>query len=292
MTKEEVKKKTLELKTDEEIMSFINFRIAELENIAQEKIVGQYYTITFDDYISSKVKFKPVASLNNKQCPNLIYDDILPYFELIKELATEKTYLNELFLFTPLMFEIFNYMSSKENKDNIGDTLIERQLLYFNAMNTGRENISIKEFHKNKYAFCSENTGLAHNIFKILGIDSQFVIGKRNNENHAFNIIFPNGYGNSPAVLFDASYAIDFTNDLGNRYSLGYFKVLTPDEYNNMLSGNSTPINLDGSADNLIRYYPMLSDCNAILENASYSIGLGKQLREENGNKKPSIKKG
>ena len=105
--------------TKEEIMSFINFRIAELESIAQEKIVGQDYTITFDDYISSKVKFKPVASLNNKECPNLIYDDILPYFELIKELATEKTYLNELFLFTPLMFEIFNYMSSKENKDNI-----------------------------------------------------------------------------------------------------------------------------------------------------------------------------
>ena len=292
MTKEEIKKKILELKTDEEIMSFIKHRIEELESIAQEKIVGQDYTITFDDYISSKVKFKPVASLKNKECPNLIYDDILPYFELIKELATEKTYLNELFLFTPLMFEIFNYMSSKENKDNIEDTLIERQLLYFNAMNTGKENISIKEFHKNKYAFCSENTGLAHNIFKILGIDSQFVIGKRNNENHAFNIIFPNGYGNSPAVLFDASYTIDFINNRGTKYSFGYFKVLTQEEYNNMLSGNSTPINLDGSVNNLIRYYPILSDFNVSFENASYSIGIGEQLKIENGDKTPNIKKG
>ena len=110
-------------------------------------------------------------------------------------------------------------------------------------MNTGRESLSIKEFHKNKYAFCSENTGLAHNIFKILGIDSQFVIGKRNYENHAFNIIFPKGYGNSPAVLFDSSYSIVFTNSLGNRYSFGYFKVLTQEEYNNMLSGNVVPIN-------------------------------------------------
>ncbi len=292
MTKEEIKKRILELKTDEEIMSFINFRIAELESIAQEKIVGQDYTIIFDDYISSKVKFKPVASLKKKECPNLIYDDILPYFELIKELAKEKTYLNELFLFPLLMFEIFNYMSSKENKDNIGDTLIERQLLYFNAMNTEKENVSIKEFHKNKYAFCYENTGLAHNVFKILGIDSQFVIGKRNNENHAFNIIFPNGYGNSPAVLFDASYTIDFINNRETKYSFGYFKALTQEEYNNMLFGNSTPINLDGSVNNLIRYYPILSDCNASFENASYSIGLGEQLKEENGNKKPIIKKG
>ena len=68
--------------------------------------------------------------------------------------------------------------------------------------------------------------------------------------------------------------------------------MLTQEEYNNMLSGNSTPINLDGSVNNLIRYYPMLSGCNASFENASYSIGLGEQLREENGNKKPSIKKG
>ena len=187
MSKEEIKKKILELRTDEEIVSFIKLRIEELESIAQEKTVGQGYTVIFDDYISSKVKFKPVASLNNKECPNLIYDDILPYFELIKELATEQTYLNELFLFTPLMFEIFNYMSSKESKDNIEDTLIERHLLYFNAMNTGRESLSIKEFHKNKYAFCSENTGLAHNIFKILGIDSQFVIGKRNDENVSYS---------------------------------------------------------------------------------------------------------
>ena len=292
MSKEEIKQKILELKTDEEIESFIRLRIAELESIAQEKIVGQDHTITFNDYISTKVKFKPVASLKNKECPNLIYDDILPYFELIKELATNQSYLNELYLFTPLMFEIFNYMSSKENKDNIEDTLIERQLLYFNAMNTGKENISIKEFHKNKYAFCSENTGLAHNIFKILGIDSQFVIGKRNNENHAFNIIFPNGYGNSPAVLFDASYTIDFTNDLGNRYSLGYFKVLTTEEYNNMLSGKSTPINLQGSANNLIRYYPTLSSCTASFEDASYSIGLGDPLKIENSSNSSHIKKG
>lgn len=37
MTKEEIKKKILELKTDEEIMSFINFRIAELEVLHKKK---------------------------------------------------------------------------------------------------------------------------------------------------------------------------------------------------------------------------------------------------------------
>ena len=282
MTKEDIKKKVLELKTDKEIEDFIKSRIAELECITQEQIVGQDFTTTFDDFISSKVKFKPGASFGNNECPNLVYDDSLPYFELIKELATEQSYLNELYLFTPVMFEVFNYMSSKENKDNIGETLIDRTWVYFDAMKSGKVNISIKEFHKNKCAFCSENTGLAHNIFKILGIDSRFVIGKRNDENHAFNLIFPNGYDNSPAVLFDSSYTIDFKNGLGQNYSLAYFKVLTQEEYNNMLSGNMTPINFSKSADTLIKYYPMLSNFIPSYENANYSIGSGEQLKIEN----------
>ena len=41
MSKEEIKKKILELRTDEEIVSFIKLRIEELESIAQEKTVGQ-----------------------------------------------------------------------------------------------------------------------------------------------------------------------------------------------------------------------------------------------------------
>lgn len=290
MTKEEIKKKILEMETDEEIESFIKNRIMELEFGSQEKTVGQGYTTTFEDYISSKVKFKPVASFRDRECPNLVYDDIFPYFELIKKLATEKIYLNELFLFTPLMFEIFNYMSSNESKCDSVDTLFERQLLYFDAMNTGRKNISIKDFHKNRSACCSENTGLAHNIFKILGIDSQFVIGKRNDENHAFNIIFPKGYGNSPAVLFDSSYTIDFLNDPRDKYSLGYFKVLTEEEYKNMLSGKDTFVDLDSSVTNLIKYYPVLSECTPNYENASYSMGIEEQLEIENTNKKIRLK--
>ncbi len=292
MTKEDIKNKMHELKTDEEIETFIKSRIEELESIAQEKVVGQGYTTTFDDYISSKVSFKPVASLDDKECPNLIYDDIEPYCELVKILVTKHAYLNELFLFTPIMFEIFDYMSSQESVDHMEDTVIERHLLYFIAMQKGRENISIKEFHNNKCACCSENAGLAHNIFKILGIDSQYVVGKREEERHAFNIIFPNGYGNLPAVLFDPSFRISFTNQKGNRYSMGYFKVLTSEEYNNMLSGNATLIDLEKSARDLIRYYPVLMGCIPDYENAHYRIGFAGSLKTETDDKTSNAKSG
>lgn len=289
MDKEQIKEKIKNFKSDEEISSFIKERILFLETQSTEQIIGQFYTDTFNDFISSKIHYKSVASSNRLNFPNLVFDDITPYFELIKELSESKDYLNELFLFTPLMMNIFNYLSSKESKANIEDTLYDRHRLYWDYMTKGESEISIKEFHKQKCGFCSENAGLAHNIFKILGIDSQLVIGKRNDENHAYNIVFPRGYGNQPAVLFDPSYSIDFKMKNGCKYSMGYFKVLTIDEYNNMLAGNRTHIDIGSSGATLIRYYPnQLTGLIPNYENASYSIGNDSPLKIE---KQKGIKK-
>lgn len=274
MNKEQIKEKIKNFKSDEEILKFIKGRILFLEAQSIEQIIGQFYTDTFNDFISSKVHYKSVASSNRLNFPNLLFDDITPYFELIKELSESKEYLNELFLFTPLMMNIFNYLSSKESKANIEDTLYYRHRLYWDYMTKSKSEISIKEFHKQKCGFCSENAGLAHNIFKILDIDSQLVIGKRNDENHAYNIVFPRGYGNQPAVLFDPSFSIYFEMENGSKYSAGYFKVLTNDEYDNMLAGNGTHIDISSSVANLIKYYPnQLTGLIPNYENASYSIG-------------------
>ena len=99
-----------------------------------------------------------------------------------------------------------------------------------------------------KICICSKNSGLAQNIFKILGIDSKLIIGARNDEPHAYNLIFPKGYGKLPAVLFDSSYTIDFVNDESKHFFFGYFKVLNDQEYNNLMFGNVTPIDISLSA--------------------------------------------
>lgn len=292
MSKEQIKELIKNFKTDEEILNFIKERILFLETQSTEQTIGQYYTDTFNDFISSKVHYKSVASSDKLKFPDLVFDDITPYFELLKELSESKEYLNELLLFAPLMMNIFNYLSSKESKENPQETLLDRHWLYWDYMQKGISEISIKEFHKQKCGFCSENAGLAHNIFKILGIDSQLVIGKRNEENHAYNIIFPRGYGNQPAVLFDPSYSIDFKMENGQKYSLGYFKVLTIDEYNNMIAGNRTPIDMSSSAATLIKYYPgQLTGLTPSYENASYSIGTGDSLKVDLQEDKKNQKK-
>ena len=273
MTKQEIKERILNLKTKEEIENFINERIYFLESISKESTVGQGYTDTFDGYISSKTHYKAVAALSNCESPDLVYDDIGPYVDLLTELSSEKSYLNELYLFTPLMFLIFNYMSRKENRENPNEPLIERSIIYFNAMSNGIEKISISKFHLNKSAFCSENSGLAQNVFKILGIDSQLVVGRINGENHAFNIVFPHGYGSIPAVLFDSSNQIDFIKDQEQTISMASFKVLTGEEYNDLFSVKGAYIDFGKSAETLKKYYPELEGFLPKYDNATYSIG-------------------
>ena len=68
MNKVEIMDKISEFKTDEEIYQFIYERLLYFEEMTTEKTVGQGYTASFEDFISSKVHYKPVASLGDKSC--------------------------------------------------------------------------------------------------------------------------------------------------------------------------------------------------------------------------------
>ena len=61
--------------------------------------MGQNYTDSFSEYISEKVHFKPGEKIGNKECPDLVYDDLTPYYNLSKELNKIGNY-SELTLFT------------------------------------------------------------------------------------------------------------------------------------------------------------------------------------------------
>ena len=56
MLSDEIYKRFEKLLTDEEIEEFIKVRINGLESMSVEKTVGQNYTDSFGDYISSKVE--------------------------------------------------------------------------------------------------------------------------------------------------------------------------------------------------------------------------------------------
>lgn len=282
MTKNEIRNKIYSLNSDSEILNFIKSRIEELEKDAAQVTVGQGYTEYFNDYISSKTRYITGQTKFGTDFPHLKFDDIKPYFDLVKELASEKSCDNELFLFSPLMTNIFDYLSGPDNRKNIDETNRKRLTLYQSALRNGEESISISKISELKCGFCGENSGLAHNIFKILGIDSQVLIGCRNGELHAFNLVFPRGYENQPAVLFDASNMIEFEIGNGKKYSLAYFKVLSGDDYGNLIAGKPVKLDFQGSANLLQKYYPShLSNLNANFENAVYCLDTGIKLKPQ-----------
>lgn len=277
MKKEEIQKRIYECETDEDIRKFILERITELES-KEEKTVGQNYTDSFNEFISGKIHYKPV-DLGSKECPDLVYDDMEPYISLIKSIRKDSWYF-ELTLFTKIFFVIYNYLPN-EDLTGIG---MQRFFTYLSHADSGK--VSIKDIKSNKCAFCSENSGLSHNMFKILGIDSSVVIGRRDNIPHAYNIIYPNGYGNSPAVLYDPSHHIDFIDKEGHKCSFGYYKVISAEDYERLKTGENITLDLSTSGKILKQLYGDNGELDGYEmkpENPTYGIGLGRtELQKRN----------
>lgn len=265
MTKSEINKKIFELKSDEEIINFVEERLNELETSSVEKTVGQNYTDSFQDYISQKTHYKAAEKFDDSECPDLVYDDITPYINLIKEIKKGNWY-NELTLFTTIFFTVYKYLPSE-------DVGLGRYMTY--ASHKGKQ-LSIKSVRDNECAFCSEKAGMAHNLFKFLGIDSEVVCGARGTEMHAYNFIYPNGYEKEPMVLFDPSYFVSFING-NNKLSFGFYAVFRSQDYEALKNGTPTQIDLTETEETyrkLYGYNGSLDDYDFEYETPIYIFGL------------------
>lgn len=265
MTKAEINKRIFELQTDGDIIKFVDERLSELETNSQEKIVGQNYTDSFQDYISQKIHYKAAEKFDDSECPDLVYDDKTPYINLIKEIKKSAWY-NELTLFSTIFFTIHNYLPS----DDIG---LGRYLTY--ASHKGKK-LSIKTISNNSVAFCSEKAGMAHNMFKFLGIDSEVVCGARDSEMNAYNFIYPNGYGNEPMVLYDPSHFVNFIKD-NNKLSFGFYKAFSKQDYETLKNGTPIQIDLSKTEETYRKLYGfngLLDDYSFEYETPTYIYGL------------------
>ncbi len=275
MTKEEINKKVFELQNDEEIINFVKERLNELEINSVEKTVGQNYTDSFQDYISQKMHYKAAENFNDAECPDLVYDDITPYVNLIKEIKTG-TWYNELTLFTTIFFLIDEYLPN----DDIG---LGRYMTYASHKN---KRLSIKTVSENGVAFCSEKAGMAHNLFKFLGIDSEVVCGARDSELHSYNFIYPNGYENEPMVLFDPSHFVNFTNG-NDKVSLGFYKAFRREDYEALKNGTPTQIDLTKTEETyrkLYGYNGFFDGYDFEYETPTYIYGLENAKNYKNSN--------
>ncbi len=266
MTNKEIFDRICSCESQEDVETLVNERIEELENNSKEETMGQGYTDIYRGFISSKVHYK-AAKKRKEECPDLVYDDISDYVDLINDIRKSKSY-NLTSLFTSMFFSI---------NDNLPSTGDERDRLFVYMSNASRSKVSIKDIKKESCAYCAEKAGMSHNMFKFLGYDSELICGQRNGVNHAYNIVFPNGYDNTPAIIYDPSHHIDYVNHLGHKISFGYFIELEDSQYELMLVGNMIDLNLDKSASRLEYFYGVsdkLPNYKVQEENVEYGIGL------------------
>lgn len=253
------------LTTDEEIEQYVANRLNKLENSIKEETIGQGYTDSYNGYIGLKTHYKPMASTDKIKCVDLKYDYIQPYINLIKKIKNKKH--NELTILNEIFYTINDFAElSTANQ-------LSRGLIYLSAFQR-KEDISIKTVFENDAAFCSERSGMAQNLLTFLGIDSSLITGYIDSEPHAYNIIYPNGYGNEPMALFDVSDFVNFNSD-DVRYSLAYFYGMNSDKYKRFISGKSYKVELSKTEYFYRMCYNLGSNFDFSAIEHQYIFGLG-----------------
>ena len=263
MIAKEIDNKIQSLKTDEEIEVFVDERLKELEEqYCEEKIVGQNYNDQFRDYISSSIHYKATDKFGNQDSADLVYDDKTPYINLIKTLKQTEAYDNYN-LFLQIYNEVNKYLPPpKKGAD------FERMDKYF------QKQVSIKDIKNSQCGMCSERSGLTQNLFKFMGRDIELIGGYRNDEPHAYSLLYPKGYDNNVAILIDTSHVLKFLDNEGNtKYNYPFYKVLKDDELIQFIENKTVNLDLTTTENEIKGYYPSLNSYQMKKEDITYTIG-------------------
>ena len=78
---------------------------------------------------------------------------------------------------------------------------------------------------------------------------------------HAYNLVYPKGYGNFPVVIYDPSHFVNFING-DKKLSFGYYKALSEEEYKSLKMGEPHKIDLTKTE----KLYRQLYGCNGLLD--------------------------
>lgn len=205
--------KTIAQLSPDDFKSFILNRIETLENTN-----SVYYGINnavVRDYIGKCHYLTSQSSKINFWGADLVLDDYEFYEQSLKLISESFKYFADknicvdiLKLYMLMVTDlVHNYFST-----SIGYESRRRNLYgkHWEDFCNGKENsihISVKEFAENHCGVCYEQACLIHNFLKILGVDSEMVIGYMGSVGdfgcHAYNIVYPNGFEDNKRVLLD-----------------------------------------------------------------------------------------
>lgn len=197
---------------------------------------------------------------------NLVLDDVECYYDFLNYYDSKngnKKEAAEPYKLGLIDDFIDGYFSKKENSlpsDEIRDQLYIPN--YLKSHYGGVSTTSIKYFKNKGIAECAEKAALAHNLARMVGIDSRFIMGKiSENENilssmqtHAYNIIKSNT--NDVYILYDPHNPIRIKEGTEEGKKLiSAFSLMAKDDYIKFINNGMYKFNYDYTIRRLQREY-------------------------------------
>lgn len=189
---------------DEEIESFIKNRLNELRNNEDITVGYNSNNYIFNGLLDDKVRVNGGEALMIKKKNVIVdfaginFDDIDMYRYVI---AAARRYNHPIFATMLALDEYLKLRNeNREFRKNKYQKIHDNILLgsFFGK----DETVSIRKMHETGISFCVEIAGVAHNMLKFLGMESDYVLGFCDNKQHAYNLIYPWGREND-AILLD-----------------------------------------------------------------------------------------
>lgn len=192
-----------------EIDKFIDDRISSFKNEEIEIGLGTDIT-SYDGFLGDKTRVNVTCEMMPEEdyvdvtYGSIIFDDKDMFKCLIHEIKNNDDVFESVFK----ALDKYLFLGSKIRKyNNYPKT---RAMIYHQYSASVNKPLSIKLFNKNKTAVCPEVAGVAQNMFKFLGMDSDYIIvGESRDSFHAFNIVYPWGRENE-ALIFDSSRVVNY----------------------------------------------------------------------------------
>lgn len=183
-------------------------------------------TKDFSQYISDKAGLRVVSYF-----APLILDDTSLYIEALEEIEPSMKIQAILILICKYIWKKFGIIPNERRRLQIYDQA---------SLNwEEEEKVSISEFVNESAAMCLEKAAFAHNLLKILDIDSRLYVGKLrvkgNDESgdlHVFNIV----YSGNEIYLYDCSNFFKYCKQDGKKVPIPLISEISEEEMDSFKS--------------------------------------------------------
>jgi hypothetical protein len=193
---------------ENEIDSFIEKRISELANSEEREIGFNTDTYMYNGFLDEKIRVNFGGIIGESEGCEMVmfssmrFNDPDMFKPLIHELRSREYTLGTPYVSVIGATDSYLFLKDENRRDNSEYyTDVKTSIAVLSAVS--EKTYPIQVYKSLGIGTCTQIAGVNQNMFKFLGIDSDYAIGMCGECHHAFNIVYPWGR-EEDAILFDS----------------------------------------------------------------------------------------